>query len=111
MFEEDFARFYMAEMVLAVEETHRVLGAIHREYAGPASWRTVADLRSACSIKPDNFLFDKSGHIVISDFGLATGAFHPPLSFGFATDAPHLTQTSTGRTMVRTPVVPLPTRR
>ncbi|BGP55589.1 hypothetical protein JCM8202v2_003194 [Rhodotorula sphaerocarpa] len=53
-FPEGMARFYAAEMVLAIEETHRVLGAIHRD------------------IKPDNWLFTASGHLVISDFGLAT---------------------------------------
>lgn len=56
IFAEDFARFYAAEMILAVEEAHK-FGYIHRD------------------IKPDNFLFDKSGHIKLSDFGLATD-FH-----------------------------------
>ncbi|KAH0278406.1 kinase-like protein, partial [Aureobasidium melanogenum] len=49
---EEDTRFYMAEMVLAIEETHR-LGWIHRD------------------IKPDNFLIHSSGHLKISDFGLA----------------------------------------
>ncbi|GAA5903993.1 hypothetical protein JCM6882_003795 [Rhodosporidiobolus microsporus] len=52
-FPEAMARFYLAEMVLAVEETHKVLGALHRD------------------IKPDNFLFDQHGHLAIADFGLA----------------------------------------
>ncbi|KAK8850341.1 hypothetical protein IAR55_004258 [Kwoniella newhampshirensis] len=52
-FPEDMTRFYVAEMVLALEETHS-LGYVHRD------------------IKPDNFLFDKEGHIKVSDFGLAT---------------------------------------
>ncbi|KAK0760998.1 hypothetical protein N5P37_005939 [Trichoderma harzianum] len=49
---EAVACFYIAEMILAVEETHR-LGFIHRD------------------IKPDNFLISSSGHLKISDFGLA----------------------------------------
>jgi protein-serine/threonine kinase len=49
---EDAARFYIAEMILAVEETHR-MKCIHRD------------------IKPDNFLISSSGHLKISDFGLA----------------------------------------
>ncbi|KAK1236322.1 hypothetical protein PQX77_000438 [Marasmius sp. AFHP31] len=53
VFEEDFTRFYVAEMVLAIESCHRH-GFIHRD------------------IKPDNFLFDPDGHIKLSDFGLAT---------------------------------------
>ncbi|KAF8514253.1 kinase-like domain-containing protein [Hysterangium stoloniferum] len=53
VFEEDFARFYVAEMILAIEQCHKH-GFIHRD------------------IKPDNFLFDPDGHIKLSDFGLAT---------------------------------------
>ncbi|KAJ7217795.1 kinase-like protein [Mycena pura] len=53
VFDESFTRFYVAEMILAIESCHK-LGFIHRD------------------IKPDNFLFDPSGHIKLSDFGLAT---------------------------------------
>ena len=49
---ERYARWYIAEMVLCIEETHR-RGWIHRD------------------IKPDNFLISASGHLKISDFGLA----------------------------------------
>ncbi|KAF9070116.1 kinase-like protein [Rhodocollybia butyracea] len=53
VFSEDFTRFYVAEMILAIESCHKH-GFIHRD------------------IKPDNFLFDPNGHIKLSDFGLAT---------------------------------------
>jgi len=56
IFPEIFARFYAAEMVLAIDTVHS-LGYIHRD------------------IKPDNFLFTSSGHLKVSDFGLCTG-FH-----------------------------------
>ncbi|ORX88072.1 kinase-like protein [Anaeromyces robustus] len=56
IFSEDFAKFYSAEMVMCIEEAHK-LGVVHRD------------------IKPDNFLFDARGHIKLSDFGLATD-FH-----------------------------------
>ncbi|KAI1921562.1 hypothetical protein LOZ12_002730 [Ophidiomyces ophidiicola] len=49
---EDVTRWYVAEMILCVEETHR-LRWIHRD------------------VKPDNFLISASGHLKISDFGLA----------------------------------------
>ena len=49
---EDKTRWYVAEMILCVEEAHR-LRWIHRD------------------IKPDNFLISASGHLKISDFGLA----------------------------------------
>jgi serine/threonine protein kinase len=49
---EPVARFYIAEMIVCVEEAH-ALHCIHRD------------------IKPDNFLVSASGHLKISDFGLA----------------------------------------
>jgi serine/threonine protein kinase len=49
---EDVSRWYIAEMILCVEEAHK-LRWIHRD------------------VKPDNFLISASGHLKISDFGLA----------------------------------------
>ena len=49
---EKHARWYIAEMILCVEEAHK-LRWIHRD------------------VKPDNFLITASGHLKISDFGLA----------------------------------------
>ncbi|TKY85861.1 hypothetical protein EX895_005402 [Sporisorium graminicola] len=56
IFEEDFARFYVAEMILAIHEAHS-FGYIHRD------------------IKPDNFLYTSDGHIKLADFGLCQ-SFH-----------------------------------
>ena len=44
------ARFYLAEMVLAIDSVHR-LGFVHRD------------------IKPDNVLLTKDGHVRLADFG------------------------------------------
>ncbi|KAI1734230.1 kinase-like domain-containing protein [Xylaria scruposa] len=49
---EPVAKFYVAEMILCIEEAHS-LRCIHRD------------------IKPDNFLISATGHLKISDFGLA----------------------------------------
>lgn len=50
--DENVARWYIAEMILCIEEAHR-MNWIHRD------------------VKPDNFLIASSGHLKISDFGLA----------------------------------------
>lgn len=49
---EDWTRFYIAQMIMCIEEAHRLCW-IHRD------------------VKPDNFLISASGHLKISDFGLA----------------------------------------
>ena len=49
---EEDAKFYAAEMVLAIESVHE-MDCIHRD------------------LKPDNVLIDKDGHIKLSDFGLS----------------------------------------
>ncbi|KAF2650517.1 kinase-like protein [Lophiostoma macrostomum CBS 122681] len=50
--DESVAKWYVAEMILCIEEAHK-MNWIHRD------------------IKPDNFLITASGHLKISDFGLA----------------------------------------
>ncbi|XP_066439051.1 serine/threonine-protein kinase MRCK gamma [Eleutherodactylus coqui] len=47
---EEMARFYLAEMVLAIDSVHQ-LSYVHRD------------------IKPDNILIDLKGHIRLADFG------------------------------------------
>ena len=51
VFSEDETRFYMVELILAVEEVHK-MNYIHRD------------------IKPDNILIGTDGHIKLTDFGL-----------------------------------------
>ncbi|XP_048583175.1 citron Rho-interacting kinase isoform X2 [Nematostella vectensis] len=50
IFEEDMARFYLAEIVMAIHSLH-TMGFVHRD------------------VKPDNVLIDRTGHIKLADFG------------------------------------------
>lgn len=52
------ARFYIAEMFSCVDALHQ-LGYIHRD------------------LKPENFLIDSTGHVKLTDFGLAAGMLSP----------------------------------
>lgn len=58
IFSEDETRFYVAELVEAVDYIHTHLHYIHRD------------------IKPDNIIFDREGHIHLLDFGLCK--YNPP---------------------------------
>ncbi|GMN45764.1 hypothetical protein TIFTF001_014958 [Ficus carica] len=52
IFSEDQARFYTAEIVIAVSHLHKC-GIMHRD------------------LKPENILMDADGHVLLTDFGLA----------------------------------------
>lgn len=52
MFSEDVARFYLAELLLAIEHLH-ALGIVYRD------------------LKPENCLLDGDGHVLLTDFGLS----------------------------------------
>ncbi|MCJ1308734.1 hypothetical protein MMC25_002388 [Agyrium rufum] len=52
------ARFYISEMFCCVDALHQ-LGYIHRD------------------LKPENFLIDSTGHVKLTDFGLASGILAP----------------------------------
>lgn len=54
IFDEQLARLYTAEIVLAIAHLHS-LGFVHRD------------------LKPENVLLDSEGHIKVTDFGLAKG--------------------------------------
>lgn len=54
VFSESGTRFYIAEIISAIDSIHR-LGYIHRD------------------IKPDNILIDATGHIKLADLGFCAG--------------------------------------
>ena len=52
IFSENETRFYVAELILAIEDMHK-MNYIHRD------------------IKPDNILINSKGHLKLTDFGLS----------------------------------------
>lgn len=51
MLREEEAKFYIIEIILALEHLHK-LNIIHRD------------------LKPDNVLISREGHVVVTDYGL-----------------------------------------
>lgn len=51
-FDEDRAKVYLAEIILAIEDLHK-RDIIFRD------------------LKPDNIVFDEDGHAMLTDFGLS----------------------------------------
>ncbi len=51
-FDEEVARFYIAEVILGLESLHK-LNIIHRD------------------LKPENLLLNQAGHLKLADFGFS----------------------------------------
>ncbi|XP_074601761.1 ribosomal protein S6 kinase II isoform X2 [Brevipalpus obovatus] len=64
MFTEEDVKFYLAELVLALDHLHN-LGVIYRD------------------LKPENILLDSSGHIKLTDFGLSKESLHGNKTYSF----------------------------
>ena len=73
---EEIARFYISEMFVAVNELHK-LGYIHRDLKPEVRWYHTPFVPTLCSSTIQNFLLDGTGHVKLTDFGLATGALNP----------------------------------
>ena len=65
-FDEDTARFYVAEMVLVLEFLHEHQTIAYRD------------------MKPENMLIDADGHLKLVDFGFAKKLMQRKLSIGLA---------------------------
>ena len=70
MFTEEDVKFYLAELVLALDHLH-MLGIIYRD------------------IKLENVLLDNEGHVVLTDFGLSK-ELHPEAAVSFSYNHPFL---------------------
>ena len=70
---ESEARFYLSEMVMAVQDLHQ-LGYVHRD------------------LKPGNFVLEQSGHLKLIDFGLSSEGVTAKLNDNYGSIADALRQ-------------------
>jgi len=76
-FGEERAKFYIAELILALEHLHKY-NIVYRCVFSPffLPLRTAVYLISS-DLKPENILLDATGHVALCDFGLSKADLRP----------------------------------
>jgi serine/threonine protein kinase len=70
-FSEERARFYIAELILALEHLHKY-DIVYRYVAiGDVASGRSSDIHYDSDLKPENILLDATGHVALCDFGLS----------------------------------------
>jgi serine/threonine protein kinase SCH9 len=75
-FSEERARFYVAELVLALEHLHK-FNIVYRSVNVQFTLCLASNFRHYRDLKPENILLDATGHVALCDFGLSKADLHP----------------------------------
>ena len=74
-FPEERAKFYIAELILALEHLHKY-NIVYRFVFPPRSFSKYSFVHNS-DLKPENILLDATGHVALCDFGLSKADLHP----------------------------------
>lgn len=74
-FPEERAKFYIAELILALEHLHKY-NIVYRCVFPPRSFFKYLYVQNS-DLKPENILLDATGHVALCDFGLSKADLHP----------------------------------
>ena len=74
-FPEERAKFYIAELILALEHLHKY-NIVYRFVFPPRSFSKYSYVQNS-DLKPENILLDATGHVALCDFGLSKADLHP----------------------------------
>ena len=75
-FPEERAKFYIAELILALEHLHKYNIVYRCVFFLPRSFSIYLSVQNS-DLKPENILLDATGHVALCDFGLSKADLRP----------------------------------